>query len=42
MVSTPVRIPEVAGLKLGPETDYPDWGFRGFPQFLQENAGIVP
>jgi hypothetical protein len=25
----------------GPETGYPDWGFLGFPQFLQENDEIV-
>jgi hypothetical protein len=25
-----------------PETGYPDWGIRGFPQFLQSNAMIVP
>jgi hypothetical protein len=25
-----------------PETGYPDWGFRGFPQFPQENSGIEP
>jgi hypothetical protein len=36
----PIR--EVLVSNLFPETGYPDWCFRGFPQSLQENAGTVP
>jgi hypothetical protein len=32
---------EVPGSTLGLETGYPDM-FRGFPQSIQEDAGIVP
>jgi hypothetical protein len=39
---TLLRIREVPGSDLDPETDYPDWGFCGFPRSLQANAGIVP
>jgi hypothetical protein len=31
----------VSGSNLGPDTGYPEF-LRGFPQFLQANAGIVP
>jgi len=37
-----IFIPEVPSSSLSWDTDYPDWGFRGFPQFLQANAGITP
>jgi hypothetical protein len=37
-----LRIREVAASNLGPETGYTHSGFRGFPQSLQANAGIVP
>jgi hypothetical protein len=37
-----LRIRKVPGSNLGPETRYPIDGFRGFPQLLYENAGIVP
>jgi hypothetical protein len=30
------------GSNLGSETGNPDWVFRGFPQSLQANTGIVP
>jgi hypothetical protein len=30
-----------SSLNLSSETGYPDWGFRGFPQFLQVNFGMV-
>jgi hypothetical protein len=33
---------EVPGSKLGPEIGYPDYGFRGIPQFLQGHAGLEP
>jgi hypothetical protein len=33
-----LRIREVPDSNLGLEADYPDWGFGGFPQFLQANA----
>jgi hypothetical protein len=36
-----LRILEVPVSNLGPETSYPDFN-RGFSQFLQTNAGIVP
>jgi hypothetical protein len=36
-----IRIPEVPGSNLGPVTGYPEV-FRGVPQSLQPNAGIVP
>jgi hypothetical protein len=36
-----LRILEVPGSYLGPETGYPDCVFRGFLQSLQANAGIV-
>jgi hypothetical protein len=36
-------IREVPSSNIGPATDYADdWGFRGFGQSLQANAGIVP
>jgi hypothetical protein len=35
-------ISEVLDSNLGHETVYPTDGFRGFPQFLQADAGIVP
>jgi hypothetical protein len=37
-----LRIREVPDSNTGPQTGYPDWRFRGFPQHLQANAGIVP
>jgi hypothetical protein len=37
-----LRIREIRSTNLGPETGYPDWGFCGFSQSLQANAGIVP
>jgi hypothetical protein len=36
-----VHILEVLGSNLGQDTGYPEWGFHGFPQSLQVNAGIV-
>jgi hypothetical protein len=36
-----IRIREVPGSNLGPETGDTDWGFRGYPQSLQANAGVV-
>jgi hypothetical protein len=36
-----LRIREILGSNLGPETDYPEV-FRDVPQSLQKNAGIVP
>jgi hypothetical protein len=36
-----LRIRDFSGSNLGPETGFPDWDFRGFPQSLQANAGIV-
>jgi hypothetical protein len=36
------RIWEVLGSILGPGDCYLDKGFRGFPQSLQVNAGIIP
>jgi hypothetical protein len=36
-----LRIREVPGSNIGPDTSYPE-GFRGSPQSLQANAGIVP
>jgi hypothetical protein len=36
-----LRIWEVLLSKLGPEGDYPDWGFRVFAQPLYANAEIV-
>jgi hypothetical protein len=41
VVSTLLRIREVSGSNLGPETGYPEV-FRGFPQSFQANAEIVP
>jgi hypothetical protein len=35
-------IREGLGSNFGPDTNYPDGGFRGFPQSLKVNAGIVP
>jgi len=32
----------VPSSNLGRGTDYPNWGFHGFPQLLQANAGPVP
>jgi hypothetical protein len=37
-----LRILEVPGPNLGPETDYPNRGFHDIPQSLQTNARIVP
>jgi hypothetical protein len=37
-----LRIREVPGSNISPETGYPYWFFRGCPQSLQANAGIVP
>jgi hypothetical protein len=37
-----LRIREVSGSNLGPKTDYLDWYFRGFPQSLQSDSGVVP
>jgi hypothetical protein len=37
-----LRIREVPGSSLRPETGYSDGSFRGFPQSLQANARIVP
>jgi hypothetical protein len=37
-----LRIPEVSGSNLGPETDYSDYGFHGFPQSHQAIVRIVP
>jgi hypothetical protein len=34
-------IREVPGTDLGPKTAYPHYGFRGFPQSIQVNAGVV-
>jgi hypothetical protein len=36
-----LRVWEILGSNLGPETGYPEV-FRDIPQSLQENAGIVP
>jgi hypothetical protein len=36
-----LRIREVPGSDLGPETGYPDEDFCGFSQSLRSNAGIV-
>jgi hypothetical protein len=36
-----VRLQEILGSNLGPETGYPDRFFHGVPESLQENAGIV-
>lgn len=40
--NAPTCVRNVPGSILGWDTDYPDWDFRGLPQCLQENAGIVP
>jgi hypothetical protein len=37
-----LRIWEVPGSSLGPETGYPDESFCGFPQSLQVNSRIIP
>jgi hypothetical protein len=37
-----LRIREVLGSNVGPETGYPDFYFRDFPQSLQASAGTVP
>jgi hypothetical protein len=37
-----LRILDVQGSNLGPETGYPDEVFRDFPQTFHANAGIVP
>jgi hypothetical protein len=34
-------IRDIPGSNLGPETEYSEF-FRGFPLYLQANAGIVP
>jgi hypothetical protein len=39
---TLLRILEVQGSNLNPETSYHDWGFRGFPQSFWANARIIP
>jgi hypothetical protein len=38
---TPLCIPEVLPSDLRQDTDYLDWGFRGFPQPIQANAGAI-
>jgi hypothetical protein len=35
-------IRDVKGSNLGPDTGYPDLGFRGFPRSFQANIGKVP
>jgi hypothetical protein len=44
VVSTPASYSgvEVPGSNFGLETGYHDWGFRGFPQSLQEMPGQYP
>jgi hypothetical protein len=42
MVNNPVRIWEIPGSNLCPETGYPDWGFSWFSSALYANARIVP
>jgi hypothetical protein len=37
-----LRIRQVTGSNLGPKNGYRDYGYRGFPQFLQANAVIAP
>jgi hypothetical protein len=37
-----LHIWEVLAPNLGPDSSYPDLVFRGFPQSIQANAGIVP
>jgi hypothetical protein len=37
-----LRIREVPGSNLGPVAVYDDWGFRGFTQFIEATAGIIP
>jgi hypothetical protein len=41
VVNTLLRVWELPGSNLGPETGYPDCFFRGFPQSLQANAVVV-
>jgi hypothetical protein len=41
MVSTSASY-SVPGSNLGPETGYPDRGFRGFPHSFHANVVIVP
>jgi hypothetical protein len=42
VIALVLRTRQVPVSSVGPETGYPGWGFRGFPQSLQANAGIVP
>jgi hypothetical protein len=37
-----IRIREVPGSNLGPETGYSDWGFCGFSQSLLASSVMVP
>lgn len=39
---TPAFYSEVPCSNLFPETGYRNWGFTGFSQSLQLNAGILP
>jgi hypothetical protein len=41
VIKNPDSYSEGHVLNLDPETGYPDWGFCGFPQSLQENTGIL-
>lgn len=40
-VNTLLRVRDVTGVNLGPETGCQDSGFRTFPQFLQADVEIV-
>jgi hypothetical protein len=41
VINTPASYSGGPGSNLGPKTGFPDWRFRGFPQSLQGNTGIV-
>lgn len=36
-----LRIRDIPLSNLGPQTNCPDWGLCGYPQYLQTNAGII-
>jgi hypothetical protein len=40
MLKTYIR--GLLGLNLDRDTDYPNWGFHGFPWSVQANIGIAP
>jgi hypothetical protein len=40
--NTPSSYRKIPGSYLFQEAGYPDWGVRGFSQFLQASAGIIP